>query len=81
MTTGFTPSSNQIPGTFANYNKTKLALINDLEKLRSFSKKIELKNSVSLIEKILDRVHDETFSVISHRNKRGLLRMRGKSVK
>lgn len=63
MTTGFTPSSNQIPGTFTNYNKTKLALINDLEKLRSFSKKLELKSSISLIEKALNRVHDETFSV------------------
>lgn len=63
MTTGFTPSSNHTPNTFTDYNKTKLALISDLEKLRSFSKKLNLKNSIPQIEKVLNGVHSETFSV------------------
>lgn len=51
------------PGTFTDYKKVVITLVNDLKRLRDFSKKLGLGNSIPLIEDVLERVHNNTFSV------------------
>jgi predicted GTPase len=60
-----TPPTSQAhtPETFTDYKKVVITLVNDLKRLRDFSKKLGLENAIPLIEDVLDRVHNNTFSV------------------
>lgn len=56
-------TSSHSPGTFTDYKKVVITLVNDLKRLRDFSQKLGLDNSIPLIEDVLERVHNNTFSV------------------
>ncbi|MFM6183828.1 MAG: dynamin family protein [Dolichospermum sp.] len=45
------------------YNKIERTLVSDLEKLRSFSQKLKLTKSIGLIDDVLQRIEQRTFSI------------------
>ena len=53
----------QIPESFTDYRRTVLRLAYDLNTLKIFSEKLDLKSSIPQINEVLDRVERNTFSV------------------
>jgi ribosome biogenesis GTPase A len=53
----------QSPGAFGIYQKNLMALVTDIKRLREFSQKLKLENSVRLIDDVLERVANKSFSV------------------
>lgn len=49
--------------TFGVYQKRLMALVSDLKRMREFSAKLKLENSIHLIDDVLDRVANKSFSV------------------
>lgn len=49
--------------TFTDYKKVVITLVNDLKCLREFSRKLGLENAVPLIDDVLERVQNNTFSI------------------
>lgn len=50
-------------GTFRGYNKAKIDLVSDLRQLKEFSQQLNLDKSIQLIDEVLERVENNTFSV------------------
>ncbi|MGC1307219.1 MAG: dynamin family protein [Phormidesmis sp.] len=63
MTTAFRTSFDHNPETFADLRKVNITLINDLRRLRDFSKRLNLEKSIPQIDSVLERVHNKIFSV------------------
>ncbi|WP_103666462.1 dynamin family protein [Pseudanabaena sp. BC1403] len=51
------------PKTFTDYQRTKVTLIQDLERLRKYSQDLSLNASIEIIDDVLERVQSSSFSV------------------
>ncbi|PPJ63947.1 dynamin family protein [Cuspidothrix issatschenkoi] len=60
--TSITPSNISLDSVL-EYNKIERTLISDLEKLRRFSQKLKLTKSIGLIDDVLQRIEQRTFSI------------------
>ena len=49
--------------SFVDYKRSVLTLSADLKRLRDFSEKLALENSIKLIDSVLKRIEDDSFSV------------------
>ena len=50
-------------GSFINYKQVVMTLANDLNRLKSFSNKLNLSKSIELIDTILEKIRTESFSL------------------
>jgi len=56
-------TENSAFGSFINYKKVVMTLVNDLERLKEFSQNLELQKTVQLINTVLQKIKNESFSI------------------
>jgi len=56
-------TENSAFGSFINYKKVVMTLVNDLERLKEFSQNLELQKTVQLINTVLQKIKNESFAI------------------